>query len=62
MHKSLIKSRIHCNKHKPKIKQEVNNTKSTLRHIYNQLNKNYYQAMALLNRNKNTYTYMSTYT
>ena len=27
---TLIKSRLHFKKHKPKIKQEVNNTKSTL--------------------------------
>ena len=30
MPKTLIKSRLHSNKHKPKIKQEVNNTKSNL--------------------------------
>ena len=30
MPKTLIKSRLHPNKHKPKIKQEVNNTKSNL--------------------------------
>ena len=30
MPKTLIKSRLHSNKHKPKIKQEVNNTKSKL--------------------------------
>ena len=30
MPKTLIKSRLHSNKNKPKIKQEVNNTKSTL--------------------------------
>ena len=30
MPRILIKSRLHSNKHKPKIKQEVNNTKSTL--------------------------------
>ena len=30
MPKTLIKSRLHSNKHKPKIKQEINNTKSTL--------------------------------
>ena len=27
---TLIKSRLHSNKHKPRIKQEVNNTKSNL--------------------------------
>ena len=30
MPKTLIKSRLHSNKHKPKIKLEVNNTKSNL--------------------------------
>ena len=30
MHKTLIKSRLHSNKQKPKNKQEVNNTKSNL--------------------------------
>ena len=28
MPKTLLKSRLHSNKHKPKIKQEPNNTKS----------------------------------
>ena len=30
MSKTLLKSRLHFNKHKPKIKQEINNTKSNL--------------------------------
>ena len=30
MPKTLMKSRLHSNKHKPKIKQEFNNTKSNL--------------------------------
>ena len=30
MPRTLIKSRLHSNKHKPKINQEINNTKSTL--------------------------------
>ena len=30
MPRTLIKSRLHPNKHKPKIQQEINNTKSTL--------------------------------
>ena len=30
MPKTITKSRLHSNKHKPKIKQEVNNTKLTL--------------------------------
>ena len=28
MPRTLIKSRLHSNKHKPKIQQEINNTKS----------------------------------
>ena len=30
MPRTLIESRLHSNKHKPEIKQEVNNTKSNL--------------------------------
>ena len=30
MPRTLIKSRLHSNEHKPKIKQEINNTKSNL--------------------------------
>ena len=30
MPRTLLKSRLHSNKHKPKNKQEVNNTKSIL--------------------------------
>ena len=30
MPKTPIKSRLHSNKHQPKIKQEINNTKSNL--------------------------------
>ena len=30
MPRTIIKSRLHSNKHKPKIKQEVKNTKSIL--------------------------------
>ena len=30
MPKTLKKSRLHSNKHKPKIKQEINNTKSVV--------------------------------
>ena len=30
MPKTLIKSILRCNKYKPKIKQEINNTKSNL--------------------------------
>ena len=51
MPKTLIKSRLHSNKHKPKIKQEVNTTKSYLPHIFNQLNEGYFRETALLNIN-----------
>ena len=30
MPETILKSRLHSKKHKPKIKQELNNTKSTL--------------------------------
>ena len=30
MPRTIIKSRLHSNKHKPEIKQEVNNTQSNL--------------------------------
>ena len=30
MARTLLKSRLHSNEHKPKIEQEINNTKSTL--------------------------------
>ena len=30
MPRTLIKSRLHCNKHKPKIEQEIKNFKSNL--------------------------------
>ena len=30
MPRTIIKSRLHSNKHKPKTKQEINNTKSIL--------------------------------
>ena len=30
MPRTIIKSRLHSNKHKPKFKQEINNTKSEL--------------------------------
>ena len=30
MPRKIIKSRLHSNKHKPKIKQEIKNTKSNL--------------------------------
>ena len=30
MHRTLIKSRLHSDEHKPKIKQEINNAKPNL--------------------------------
>ena len=52
MPKTLIKSRLHSNKHKPKIKQDLNNTKSNYLHIFTHLNKNFYQVTASLNLNE----------
>ena len=52
MPRILIKSRLHSNKHKPKFKQEINNTKTFLRQNYNHLSKNYYQEMVLLGINE----------
>ena len=43
-----IKSRLHSNKHKPKMNQELNNTKSNLLQIFNLSNKNNYQEMVPL--------------
>ena len=54
MARTLIKSRLHSNKQKPKIKQEVNNTiklNQKYHHICNHLNKNYYPEVVLLNIN-----------
>ena len=45
MPKTLMKSRLHSNKHKPKIKQEIYNTKSNLLPHLQPLNKNYFQEM-----------------
>ena len=59
MPRTLIKSRLHSDKHKPKIKQEVNNTKSSLP-PYLQTFKQKLLAGNLLNINKITYTYMNT--
>ena len=48
MSKTLIKSRLHPNKHKPKIKQKVNNTKSNLPPHLHSFKQNYYHETALL--------------
>ena len=45
---TIIKSRLHLKKHKPKTKQELINTKSNLPHTFVHLNKIYYQVMILL--------------
>ena len=50
MPSTLIKLRLHSNKHKPKIKQEPNRAK--LNFIFNHLNKNYFQVMVLLSINE----------
>ena len=41
----MMKSRLHSNKHKPKIKQEHNKTQSNLPPHLQSLNRNYYQEM-----------------
>ena len=51
MPRTIIKSRFHSNKHKPKIKQELNNTKSNLPPHLQTFKKIYYQETALLNIN-----------
>ena len=50
MPKTLIKSRLHSNKNKTKIKQEINIILNQIYlQIYNHINKTYYQEMVLLN-------------
>ena len=58
MPKTLIKSGLQPIKHKSKIKQEVNITKSNLPPHIQTFKKNYYQETALLNINKNTCTHI----
>ena len=48
MPRTLIKSRLHTPKHKPKIEREINNTNSKYLHIFNDLDKNFYHEMVLL--------------
>ena len=43
MPKSLIKSKLHFKKYKPKTKREINKTKSNLPPNFQILYKNYYQ-------------------
>ena len=45
MPRTIIKSRLHSNKHRSKIKQEINNTKSDLPPNLQIFKKKYYQAM-----------------
>ena len=52
MPKTLIKSRLHSNKQKPKIKQEINNTKSNFLHIFKYSSRNSYQEMVLISINE----------
>ena len=49
MPRTMIKSRLHSNKQKPKIKQEIKKINQIYLHIYNHLNKKYYQAMTSSN-------------
>ena len=48
MPKTLIKSRLHSNKHIPKNKQGMNNTKSNFLHIFKYSSRNFYREMVLL--------------
>ena len=59
MPKTLIKSRLHSNKHKPKMKQARNNTKSNLPPHLQIFKQNYYQEMGLLNLNKRILFYIN---
>ena len=52
MPKTLIKSRLHSNKQKPKIKPGKNNSKSSYLHIFNYSSRNFYQEMVLLSINE----------
>ena len=45
MPRTIIKSRLHCDKHKPKIKQEVNNTESILLPHLQSFKKNHFPEM-----------------
>ena len=49
MPRTIIKSRLYFNKQKPKIGQEVNNTKSNLPPHLQPFKQNFYQEMVLLN-------------
>ena len=49
MPRTLIKSRLHPNKHKPKIKQEQNNTKLNLPKNLQTFEENFYQETASCN-------------
>ena len=48
MPKTLIKSRLHSIKRKPKFKQEFKKLNRNNLHIYNHLNKKYYHKKFLL--------------
>ena len=55
MPKTLIKSRLHSNKHKPKIKQEPYNNKSNLLSHLQTIKQKLLSGTALLNLNKYSY-------
>ena len=52
MLKTLMKLRLHPNRHKPKTKQEIFLLNHHYPQIYNHLNRNCYQETALLNIKK----------
>ena len=53
---TLLKSRLHSNKQKAKIKQEINNTKPILTKSLQSFKQKLLSGNGLLNINKNTYT------
>ena len=59
MPRTLIKSRIHHNQHKPKINKKKKILNHNFLHIYKHLNKNHYpERMFLLNINNHSYNCM----
>ena len=60
MPKTLIKSRLHSNKHKPEIKQEQKYNKLNLPPNLQSFKKNYYQETASLNINNIFYCIYTT--
>ena len=62
MPKTLIKSRLHSNKHKPKTKQEMKNIKSNLPPNIQSFKRKLLSGNGFVEYNKNTYSYNCIYT